>query len=241
MEACSAFNSDEISNTIKVISFIINQGGLNIIDSKINISNVDNDEEKKLIKLLKTSVLSLCNNFVKKHKENIIKDKLNIQRCGMIKTRQMRLAQSGLICKQIENASPLLIGNSSNNNSETTVLMINEEEDTQADKLIEDHEVSQYQHMNCYICKKKYNKLHFFYHKLCQKCGDFNYSKRNQSVNLTGKVAIVTGARVKIGYHIALKLLRAGCYVIATTRFPNNAAARYVRFVHIIIIIIIKP
>jgi NAD(P)-dependent dehydrogenase (short-subunit alcohol dehydrogenase family) len=33
--------------------------------------------------------------------------------------------------------------------------------------------------------------------------------------------------RVKIGYHIGLKLLRAGATVIVTTRFPNNAVQRY--------------
>jgi NAD(P)-dependent dehydrogenase (short-subunit alcohol dehydrogenase family) len=37
-------------------------------------------------------------------------------------------------------------------------------------------------------------------------------------------VAIVTGARVKIGYQAAIKLLRAGARVIVTTRFPHDAA-----------------
>jgi NAD(P)-dependent dehydrogenase (short-subunit alcohol dehydrogenase family) len=40
-------------------------------------------------------------------------------------------------------------------------------------------------------------------------------------------VALVTGARVKIGYATALRLLRAGARVIATTRFPHDAARRY--------------
>src|SRR5437762_574815 len=38
---------------------------------------------------------------------------------------------------------------------------------------------------------------------------------------------LVTGARVKIGYEIALKLLRAGAAVVATTRFPHDAVLRY--------------
>ena len=40
-------------------------------------------------------------------------------------------------------------------------------------------------------------------------------------------MALVTGARVKIGYQAALKLLRAGATVVATTRFPHDAARRY--------------
>jgi NAD(P)-dependent dehydrogenase (short-subunit alcohol dehydrogenase family) len=40
-------------------------------------------------------------------------------------------------------------------------------------------------------------------------------------------VALVTGARVKIGYQASLKLLRAGAAVVATTRFPHDAARRY--------------
>jgi NAD(P)-dependent dehydrogenase (short-subunit alcohol dehydrogenase family) len=42
-------------------------------------------------------------------------------------------------------------------------------------------------------------------------------------------VALVTGARVKIGYQAAILLLRAGCHVVALTRFPRDAAARYAR------------
>ena len=38
---------------------------------------------------------------------------------------------------------------------------------------------------------------------------------------------VVTGARVKIGYQAAIMLLRAGCHVIVTTRFPRDAATRY--------------
>jgi NAD(P)-dependent dehydrogenase (short-subunit alcohol dehydrogenase family) len=79
----------------------------------------------------------------------------------------------------------------------------------------------------CYVCKEPYTRLHGFYDALCPECGDFNYAKRVQSVPVEGRVALVTGARVKIGYHTALKLLRAGATVVATTRFPHDAARRY--------------
>jgi NAD(P)-dependent dehydrogenase (short-subunit alcohol dehydrogenase family) len=80
---------------------------------------------------------------------------------------------------------------------------------------------------NCYVCKTEYRRLHFFYDALCPACGAISYAKRFQSAPLHGRVAVVTGARVKIGFHTALKLLRAGASVIATTRFPHDAAQRY--------------
>lgn len=79
----------------------------------------------------------------------------------------------------------------------------------------------------CYVCKQPFNYAHFFYHSLCLSCGDLNYQKRHFSGDLAGRIALVTGARVKIGYATALRLLRAGAQVIATTRFPHDTACRY--------------
>ncbi len=82
---------------------------------------------------------------------------------------------------------------------------------------------------DCYICKQPYTRVHPHYHALCPACAAFNWRKREQSARLDGRVALVTGGRVKIGYHIALKLLRAGARVIATSRFPHDAAQRFAR------------
>ncbi|MDO6436191.1 SDR family oxidoreductase [Cyclobacterium sp. 1_MG-2023] len=79
----------------------------------------------------------------------------------------------------------------------------------------------------CYVCKEVFTSLHHFYDTMCTACGDFNYAKRFQTADLTGQVALVTGARLKIGYHICLMMLRAGATVIATTRFPIDAATRF--------------
>ncbi|MFK8037259.1 MAG: SDR family oxidoreductase [Crocinitomicaceae bacterium] len=80
---------------------------------------------------------------------------------------------------------------------------------------------------NCYVCRKEYTELHHFYDAMCTDCGDFNYAKRFQTADLSGQVAVVTGSRLKIGYHIVLIMLRAGATVIATTRFPVDSALRF--------------
>ncbi|NCP07169.1 MAG: oxidoreductase, partial [Flavobacteriales bacterium] len=67
---------------------------------------------------------------------------------------------------------------------------------------------------NCYVCKTEFTKLHHFYDTMCTECGDFNYAKRFQTADLRGQVAIITGSRLKIGYHITLMCLRAGATVV---------------------------
>jgi NAD(P)-dependent dehydrogenase (short-subunit alcohol dehydrogenase family) len=79
------------------------------------------------------------------------------------------------------------------------------------------------------VCKRTYHCLHHFYDQLCPACGDHNHRKRTATVDLRGRYALVTGARVKIGFQTALLLLRAGCHVVALTRFPRDAASRYAR------------
>lgn len=79
----------------------------------------------------------------------------------------------------------------------------------------------------CYVCKTDFTKMHHFYDTMCTDCGDFNYAKRFQTANLKGQVAVITGSRLKIGYHITLMLLRSGATVIATTRFPVDSALRF--------------
>ena len=80
---------------------------------------------------------------------------------------------------------------------------------------------------NCYICKKGYSTVHHFYDRLCVSCGDLNFAKRTELADLRGRVALLTGGRVKIGYQAGLKLLRSGVHLIVTTRFPRDSASRY--------------
>jgi NAD(P)-dependent dehydrogenase (short-subunit alcohol dehydrogenase family) len=82
---------------------------------------------------------------------------------------------------------------------------------------------------NCYVCKRDYRELHHFYDQLCPSCAELNYHKRTETADLRGRVALLTGGRVKIGYQAGIKLLRAGAELIVTTRFPRDSAARYAR------------
>jgi NAD(P)-dependent dehydrogenase (short-subunit alcohol dehydrogenase family) len=79
----------------------------------------------------------------------------------------------------------------------------------------------------CYVCKAPYSEIHHFYDQLCPECADVNFAARAELADLRGRVALLTGGRVKIGYQAGLKLLRSGAHLIVTTRFPRNAAARY--------------
>ncbi len=86
-------------------------------------------------------------------------------------------------------------------------------------------EVIELQH--CYVCKQKYSAIHHFYDQMCPACAAFNFAKRTELADLTGRVALLTGGRVKIGYQAGIKLLRSGAHLIVTTRFPRDSAARY--------------
>jgi NAD(P)-dependent dehydrogenase (short-subunit alcohol dehydrogenase family) len=80
---------------------------------------------------------------------------------------------------------------------------------------------------HCYGCKSPFTELHHFYDQMCPPCAELNYRKRGELADLSGRVALLTGGRVKIGYQAGIKLLRCGADLIVTTRFPRDAAARY--------------
>ncbi len=79
----------------------------------------------------------------------------------------------------------------------------------------------------CYICKNHYTVVDAFYHQLCPVCASFNRAKRDARTDLTGRTALLTGGRAKIGMYIALRLLRDGAFTTITTRFPNDAVRRF--------------
>lgn len=79
----------------------------------------------------------------------------------------------------------------------------------------------------CYICKEPYTRVDAFYHQLCPACAELNHAKRDARTDLTGRRALLTGGRAKIGMYIALRLLRDGAHTTITTRFPRDAVRRF--------------
>ena len=79
----------------------------------------------------------------------------------------------------------------------------------------------------CYICKQHYTRVDAFYHQLCPDCAAFSHARRDARTDLTGRTALLTGGRAKIGMYIALRLLRDGAHTTITTRFPRDAVRRF--------------
>ena len=79
----------------------------------------------------------------------------------------------------------------------------------------------------CYICKQPYTVVDAFYHQLCPACAALSHAKRDARTDLTGRRALLTGGRAKIGMYIALRLLRDGAHTTITTRFPRDAVRRF--------------
>lgn len=79
----------------------------------------------------------------------------------------------------------------------------------------------------CYTCKNRYHLVDAFYHQLCPPCAQRNRSRRDARTDLTGRRALLTGGRAKIGMYIALRLLRDGAHTTITTRFPADAVRRF--------------
>src|SRR4030081_2336133 len=79
----------------------------------------------------------------------------------------------------------------------------------------------------CYMCKNHYSVVDAFYHQLCPGCASLNHARRDARTDLTGRRALLTGGRAKIGMYIALRLLRDGAHTTITTRFPHDAVRRF--------------
>jgi NAD(P)-dependent dehydrogenase (short-subunit alcohol dehydrogenase family) len=81
--------------------------------------------------------------------------------------------------------------------------------------------------MSCYTCKTRFHTVDAFYHQLCPPCAELNRSRRDARTDLSGRTALLTGGRAKIGMYIALRLLRDGAHTTITTRFPRDAVRRF--------------
>ena len=79
----------------------------------------------------------------------------------------------------------------------------------------------------CYVCKQSFRDVDAFYHLLCPECAQDNARRRGARTDLTGRLALVTGGRVKIGFQLALMMLRDGAEVMVTSRFPHDTMRRF--------------
>lgn len=77
----------------------------------------------------------------------------------------------------------------------------------------------------CLMCRKR----NIDYYGICPECSAINDKMRNMYCDLTGKTALVTGGRIKIGYAVCLRLLRQGANVITVTRYPKSALENYMQ------------
>ncbi|KAI8905352.1 hypothetical protein DFJ77DRAFT_551954 [Powellomyces hirtus] len=75
----------------------------------------------------------------------------------------------------------------------------------------------------CYGCNRPCKKTHPVYVFSCMRCGTRFQQYRHLTRNLSGHVAVVVGARTKLGHQVVIKLLQAGATVIGTWRFPEKA------------------
>ncbi|MER7578984.1 SDR family oxidoreductase [Kitasatospora sp. NPDC097691] len=79
----------------------------------------------------------------------------------------------------------------------------------------------------CYVCKQAYRQVDGFYHMLCPDCSADNTARRALRTDLHGRRALLTGGRVKIGFQLALMMLRDGAELIVTSRFPQDTVRRF--------------
>ncbi|MFI2369304.1 SDR family oxidoreductase [Streptomyces sp. NPDC018833] len=80
---------------------------------------------------------------------------------------------------------------------------------------------------HCYVCKTLYRQVDSFYHRLCPPCAEDNTARRSLSTDLHGRRVLLTGGRVKIGFQLALMMLRDGAELLVTSRFPDDTLRRF--------------
>ena len=79
----------------------------------------------------------------------------------------------------------------------------------------------------CYICKEDFTLRRRVLPLALPDVRGVLPRKRTQRTDLTGRRALLTGGRAKIGMYIALLLLRDGAALTITTRFPKDAIRRF--------------
>ena len=202
--------------TVEKFSSIVEKAGLNFKEKIIEI------KEKSEMKQKRVDELEQINNFIDFNYEKLLID-INKSKKNLLLPSQIEINEND----EINNDNIEEKRNDIKKIRENKKFL-KKKRKLEKNKKKELEEKFKY-FSTCYICKEKFSpeNIHKFYGNLCTKCGDHNYSYRTLKLDFTGRIAIVTGGRVKIGYYIALKLLSYGCKVIITTRFPKDSLFKY--------------
>ena len=203
---------------VEKFSSIIEKAGVNFKEKIIEIKDKSDMRQKRLVELHQ------INNFIDNNYEKLLMD-INKEEKNLLLTSQIELNEN-------ENDD---LNNDEIEEKQNKIKKIRENKKflkkkrkLEKSKKQELEEKFKY-FSKCYICKQNFSpeNIHKYYGNLCTKCGDLNYSYRTLKLDLSGRIAIVTGGRVKIGYYIGIKLLSYGCKVIITTRFPKDSLLKY--------------
>ena len=220
-ESCN-LEEKELNNLIYNHSIYKNRNGINTFAEKINNSGeiiinkiIELQEESEMRKKRKSEIQELKNIF-----------NPNIQNLPQEENKNKLLPQTEEENLNEKNEDEILIEDTKDVEKRN---LLKKKRKKEKEKEKEEDNKEKFMYKSCYICKQKLglDNIHQFYGTLCKKCGDYNYSFRTMELDFKERIAIVTGARVKIGYYIVKKLLSYGCKVITTSRFPNDALARF--------------
>ena len=222
-ELCN-LEEKELNNLIYNHSIYKNRNRVNTFTEKVN--NSGKIIINKIIELQEESEM-------RKKRKNEIQVLKNILNTNIKKLPQEEIKNKLLPPQEEENLNEKneddILIEDTKDVEKRNLLQKKRKKEKEKEKENEEDNKKKFMFKSCYICKQRLglDNINKFYGTLCNKCGDYNYSFRTMELDFKGRIAIVTGGRVKIGYYIVKKLLSYGCKVITTSRFPNDALSRF--------------
>ena len=223
LKNCEKFKlkESELNNLIYIHSIYKNRNRISELLDKIN--NSETKIRNKVIELQEESEM-------RQKKKNEIEDLKSILNMNK---------NNNLLAQENQEKNKLLLKEGEPDDKTEDDILIEDTKDVENKNLLkkkrkkekdkEDETKEKYIYKSCYICKQKLglDNINKFYGSLCTKCGDYNYSFRTMKLDFSGRIAIVTGGRIKIGFYIVKKLLSYGCKVITTSRFPKDTLFKF--------------
>ena len=223
LKNCEKFKlkESELNNLIYIHSIYKNRNRISELLDKIN--NSEGKIRNKVIELQEESEM-------RQKKKNEIEDLKSILNMNK---------NNNLLTQENQEKNKLLLKEGEPDDKTEDDILIEDTKDVENKNLLkkkrkkekdkEDETKEKYIYKSCYICKQKLglDNINKFYGSLCTKCGDYNYSFRTMKLDFSGRIAIVTGGRIKIGFYIVKKLLSYGCKVITTSRFPKDTLFKF--------------